>query len=145
MASEDTINTIVIDPLALASTGNYRMATIPIPGSNRFYTVETRDLLGDYDGALPGNAVIIAEVDPGRSEPIWVVDSDVPPAGYGDNEGSMWRVGETFVDEGNNIQVEVLDATAAGFEVRIASGDLGLIFSDGFESGDTTAWGGEGL
>ncbi len=141
--AEDTINTIVVDPLALASTGDYRMAIVPIPGSSRFYTVETRDLLGNYDGALPGNAVIIAEVDLGRGEPIWVVDSDVPPADYGDNEGSMWRVGETFVDDANDIEIEVMAATANGFEVKITSGNVPLIFSDGFETGDTSAWGGD--
>lgn len=141
VVAEDTVTTVVLDPLALASTGNYRMAVVPIPGSSRFYTVETRALLGSYDGALPGNAVIIAEVEPGRLEPIWVVDSDVPPADYGDNEGSMWRVGETFVDAAADIRIEVLSATAAGFEVQITSGDLALIFADGFESGDTSAWG----
>ncbi len=132
--------TIVLDALALASTTDYRMAVIPIPSSSRFYTVESRVRIGNYDGAMAGDAVIISEVFTSRSEPIWAYDSDVPPANYGDNEGTMWRVGETFVDAANDIEVEILAATANGFMVRITSGDTGLIFTDGFESGDTTAW-----
>ena len=50
---DDTIRTIVLDPLAQASTGNHRIAVIPIPGSSRFYVVETRAFLG-YDGNVPG-------------------------------------------------------------------------------------------
>ena len=84
--------------------------------------------------------MIITEVDNARSEPVWVVDSDVPPANYGDNEGSMWRVGETFVDAVGEIQIEVLGAVGDGFEIRIGTGNLGLIFGDGFESGDFTGW-----
>ncbi len=139
-ASTDNIHVIVLDHLALASTENYRMARVPIAGSSRFYTVEARDLVGSYDGALPGNVVIISEVDPGREEPAWVVDSDVPPANFGDNEGSMWRVGETFVDAANDIAIEILAATADGFQVAITTGNPDLIFADGFESGDTSAW-----
>ncbi len=132
--------TVVLDALAMPSTSDYRMAVIPIPGSSRFWTVESRIRIGGYDGDLAGDAVIISEVSLGRSEPIWAYDSDVPPANFGDNEGTMWRVGETFLDEANDISVEILAATAAGFQVRITSGDAGLIFTDGFESGDTTAW-----
>ncbi len=137
---DDSVRTIVLDPLAQASTANYRIALIPIPASISFYAVEARDLLGNYDGNVPGHAVIITEVLNTRSEPVWVVDSDVPPAGYGDNEGSMWRAGETFVDAANEIQIEVLGVVGDGFEIRIGTGNTGLIFSDGFESGDTTAW-----
>ena len=68
-----------------------------------------------------------------------VVDGDQPPATYSDTEGVMWRVGETFVDLANSIAVEVLAATTDGFQVRISSGDS-LVFSDGFESGDTSVW-----
>ncbi len=134
------ISVITIDQLALASTGNYRMARIPFDGFS-YYTVEVRDLVGGYDGALPGNAVIIHEVVPGRSEPAWVVDGDDPPANYADTEGVMWRVGETFLDLDREIQVRVLAATADGFQVEIASGAVVTeIFRDGFENGDLSSW-----
>jgi hypothetical protein len=135
----DTSVTATIDAMALASTSNYRMAKIPISGGSTYYTVEVRDFLG-YDGNVPGNAVILHLVDPGRSEPAWAVDTDVPPADYSDNEGTMFRVGETFTDMANSITIEVNMATMDGFEVTITSGTPTMIFADGFESNDTTAW-----
>lgn len=127
--------TITIDQLALASTPNYRMARVNPTSGNTYYTVEVRDLVGDYDGNLPGNAVIIAEIQPGRQQPAWVVDADIPPADTNFNEGSMWRVGETFVDAATEISIEVLSATANGFQVRIMRGSAlpDALFDNGFE------------
>ncbi len=130
---------ITLDHMALATTSNHRIARIPIPGSSRFYTVETRKQVGNYDGAVPDDAVIICEVLPGRSEPAWTVDADEPPANFADNEGTMWKVGETFSDTDAGIDIAVLATTVDGFDVRITvAGDA--IFTDGFESGDTSAW-----
>ncbi|MEM7586932.1 MAG: hypothetical protein AAF560_26310 [Acidobacteriota bacterium] len=131
---------IVLDNMVLATTTNHRIARIPIEGSNRWYTVEVRKRVGNYDGNVPGDAVIICEVDPTRGEPAWTVDSDVPPADYADNEGTMWRVGETFTDSAAQISIEVTGETTDGFNVRITLGETS-IFSDGFESGDTSSWG----
>ena len=132
--------TITLDHMALATTGNHRIARVQIPDSNRFYTVESRKRVGNYDGNVPGDAVIICEVDPFRGEPIWVVDSDVPPANFGNTEGSMWRVGETFADADAGIEISIDAETANGFVVTVTLG-LDAIFSDGFESGDTSSWG----
>ncbi len=129
-------HTITIDQLARASTDNYRMARIPI-GDDRYYTVEVRGMAESYDANLPGDVVIIYEIDPTRSgpetEPAWVIDADDPPAGFADTEGVMWRVGETFTDPDGAISVEVLSATAFGYSVRLTSG-LPTVFADGFES-----------
>lgn len=131
-------HTVTIDHTALATTSNYRMARIPIPGTSDYYTVEVRKRVGNYEANLPGDAVIIHEVVPGRSEPAWLVDEDA--ADYANTPGSRWTVGETFVDAANTISVEVLSATVDGFVVEITSGDPGLVFEDGFESGNVTAW-----
>lgn len=120
VVAADELVTVTIDQLALASTPNPRMLKIPIGGGNfHFYTVEVRDLVGNYDGNLPGNAVIIHEVLLGRSEEAWVVDGDPIPANYADTEGVMWRVGETFVDETNNINLHVDAATVNGFLITV--------------------------
>ena len=128
-----------LDHLALQSTSNYRMVTIQIPGSSRYYTLEVRDLEG-YDGKLPGFAVIIHEVDTTRREDAWLVDPVAPENGA--DEGAMWRVGECFEDEAHQIEVCVHAVTAEGFEVRIAYGDVSGIFDDNFESGDIDTWSG---
>ncbi len=137
----DGSHTITIDQLALAATANYRMATITVPGSTRFYTVEVRDRVGDYDGNLPGNAVIIHDVDEAdgsRLGPARLVDISDPANGA--DEGAMWRVGECFADDPAEISVCVESATPDGFEVTISLGITDEVFSDGFESSGTSAW-----
>ncbi len=124
-------STITIDALAVENTSNFRMARIDISGTNRYYTVESRLRIGDYDQAMPGDAVIIHEVIPGRSEPSWVLDENNPAANFADTEGVMWRVGETFVDNANEISVHVDAQTAAGFVVTIGTSEDVLV--DGFE------------
>jgi hypothetical protein len=125
-----------IDHLTLASTTNLRMVTVQIPGTSRFYTVEVRDRVG-YDGNLPGNAVILHEVNYGRSEPAWLVDLE-DPANGGD-AGAMWLPGECYVD-GDDISICVVSATTEGFRVEVGYGDYNAIFRDGFEDGTTGGW-----
>ncbi|MBD3852280.1 MAG: hypothetical protein IFK93_13325, partial [Acidobacteria bacterium] len=127
-----------LDHLALQSTSNLRLVTIQIPSTSRYYTLEVRDLEG-YDANLPGFAVIIHEVDTTRKEDAWLVDPVAPSNGA--DEGAMWRVGECFDDEANQIEVCVHAVTTEGFSVRIAYGDVSGIFDDGFESGDIDSWG----
>ncbi|MBE9548765.1 MAG: VCBS repeat-containing protein [Proteobacteria bacterium] len=116
--------TVVVDAMSDNSTANYRMIRIPIPGSSDYYTVESRLMEGDYDGALPGNAVIIYQVVNGRKEPSWAVDTDNPPANTNDNEGTMFRPGETFTDAGNSIVIKVEAATVDGFRVTVDTNSL---------------------
>jgi M6 family metalloprotease-like protein len=116
-AASGTRTTITLEQLALPETTNYKMAQVPINGSStNFYTVEVRRQTG-YDTKVAGNAVIIHEVDTTRSRPAYVVDPDLN--GVTGDAGAMWVVGETFIDETNNIAVIVKSATATGFEVTI--------------------------
>lgn len=114
---------VTIEHMALSSTSAYFMVKIPIAGSaSHFYTLEVRKREGNYDGNLPGNAVIIYEVQTGRSEPAWILDADDPPATYSNTEGCMWKVGETFEDAANEILVTVDAATTNGFDLTIRLG-----------------------
>ncbi len=136
--SGDGIWTVTLDNLEDASVTGDRMIKIPIPGGSTYYTVETRDLVG-YDGNLPGNAVIIHEVDLSRKEDAWLIDPLNP--GNSADEGAMWRVGECFDDTTNDIHVCVDTATTDGFQVTVTVGDVaGFVFSDGFEDGDWCSW-----
>lgn len=137
-ATTGSSTTISLDHTALSGSTNYQVAIIPIGDGSSWYTVEARLRSGDYEASLPGDAVIIHEVA-NRAEPSWAVDGDTPPANYGDNEGTMWKVGETFIDAVNGILIQVDAATATGFVVTILSLELDL-FSDGFESGDVLLW-----
>jgi len=117
------------------------MVEIPVSSTDfTSWTVEVRERTGLYDGNLPGDAVIIHQIDPGRDEPAWCHDAAVPPDDESDDEGSMWRVGKTFADPAHQVEVTVDAATANGFQVTIRSGDVSSIFADGFNSGTTSAW-----
>ena len=123
----------VIDAMAVPSTPNFRMARVPILDSNDWYTIEARTLTS-YDGNLPGRAVIISYVDTNRSEPAWAVDVADPPANFGNNEGTMFRAGETFVSPDGRITISIDAETANGFEVSIDSLLPETLFDDGFEA-----------
>ena len=135
----DSSTSIVLDHTALANATNYQIARIPIDATH-WYTVEARMRTGQYEANLPGDAVIIHQIDTSRSQPSWAVDEQIPPADYGDNPGTMWTVGETFTDAANAISVIVESATGSGFRVRVNTGEFDALFFDGFESGDLSSW-----
>ena len=137
--SPGQMETVTLDHLALQSATNTLLIEVPIEGSSTYYTIEARDRSGNYDGNLPGKAVIIHEVVSNRSEPSWAVDGDVPPANYGNNPGTMWVVGETYTDSANGISIIVQSETPDGFVVVVRN-QFSMIFDDGFESGNTTSW-----
>ncbi|MFC1665058.1 hypothetical protein ACFL17_05440 [Pseudomonadota bacterium] len=113
-------HTVDLDPLGAATATNARMIKLPLD-ANKLWTIEAREKTGVYEIGLPGTAVIISEVQTsGRTDPIWVYDETIPPGNNNNNEGSMWKIGETFVDAANSISVEVLQTIASGgFRVRV--------------------------
>ncbi len=117
----DGVQTLTLERLALPETDNYKVAVISIGGStSNFYTVEARNWAG-YDVKLPGEALIIHEVDTTRSRPAHVVDVDSD--GDTGDEGAMWIVGETFSDSDHKITVAIDSSTASGYNVTITLGD----------------------
>jgi uncharacterized repeat protein (TIGR01451 family) len=121
-ATSGTQTQITLEQLALPQTSNYLVAQIPIQGAaDNFYTVEARRLTGyDSHNPVPGQAVVIHEVDTGRSRPAYVVDSDGDPDTVVERE--MWLPGEMFTDAANGVRVCVNAATATGFVVTIGLG-----------------------
>jgi hypothetical protein len=98
------------------------MITLNYPGqTNRYFTIEVRKRTGNYDANLAGNAVIIHEVQTGRSEPAWSMDADKPAANRANNEGSMFKVGERWVSADRQFCIGVKSETADGFVLDIAS------------------------
>lgn len=112
--------TVGLEGLSLPRSGPV-MVSVPISGSlNYAYTVEARVAAG-YDANLPGEAVIIHEVDTYRRPtcPARIVDADGDENSA--DEGAMWWPGETFTDEVNGISVTVDAATEGGFTVTITN------------------------
>jgi hypothetical protein len=111
--------TITLEQLALPQTGNYKLVQIPIKGSStHFYTLEARRKTG-YDIQLPGQAVIIHEVDKTRAIPAHVIDPDLN--GNTGDAGAMWEIGETFSDPANGISVYISSTTSTGYQVTITT------------------------
>jgi M6 family metalloprotease-like protein len=111
---------VTLDRASLAGSTNRQMITLLYPGqSNRYFTIEVRKRSGDYESSLPGDAVVIHDVDTSRKDPSWSVDADTPPANRSNNEGSMFKVGETWISPDYAFRVKVESATAQGFVVSI--------------------------
>jgi M6 family metalloprotease-like protein len=119
-APPDSVSTIVLERLAEPGPGNYLMAVIPIAGSStHFYTVEARRRAG-HDSYLPGDAVVIHEVDTTGNPPARLVNR----AGDGDTRISagMWAPGMAFLDAAHDVAVYVEGATPTGFAVKLYTG-----------------------
>ena len=117
----NTLTTITLTRSAFPDSGGYLFAKIPIAGSaSKFYTVELRRFAG-YDMNLPGEAVVIHNVDTMRSDR----DAQVVDATNDNNPndaGAMWMPGETFTDAPNGITVSVLSMTSTTASVSIQLG-----------------------
>ena len=113
--------TITLEALTTIRTGkNPLVIKVQIGKTNQFYTVDARSFV-DYDRNLPGEAIVLHQVIPGRSEPANVVDID--DNNNVNDEGAMWRPGETFSDAQAQIQIEVLAQEGTTFTVRITNGN----------------------
>jgi M6 family metalloprotease-like protein len=119
--TQGTTTTITIERLAVPiSSATYLMAQIPIAGSStHFYTVEMRQLVG-HDAGVPGNAVVIHNVDTTRRDS-WARVVDPDNNGNPNDAGAMWMPGETFADIARGIFVTVnsLNATSATVTITV--------------------------
>ncbi|MDQ6653917.1 MAG: hypothetical protein M3Y84_14395 [Acidobacteriota bacterium] len=121
LAAAGSTATINIERLGQPFSGsNYLMAQIPIDGpGTKFYTVEAR-LLAGYDSQIPGQAIVIHQVDTTRVDrTAQVVDAD--NNGDPNDEGAMWLPGEFFTDALHGIQISINSMNASSFSVTIAN------------------------
>jgi M6 family metalloprotease-like protein len=121
VASTPGTHSITLAQLATPAMGSdYLVAQIPVGGSTKqWYTVEARRQV-EYDQGIPGNAVVLHQVDTRRDDQTaQVVDADTN--GDPNDAGAMWLPGETFRDQAHGITVAVNRATASGFTVTITT------------------------
>ncbi len=114
---------ITIDRASRPGSPNRQMIILNYPDqSSRYYTIEARKRGGSYENRLAGDAVIIHEVLTSRKEPAWSMDADTPPANRANNEGSMFKVGETWISPDYAFRVKVESSTTEGFVVTVRPG-----------------------
>lgn len=111
---------VSMDRISLPGSSNTQMMVLSYPEqSTRYYTLEVRKRGGNYENRLAGDAVIIHEVLTSRKEPAWSMDADTPPANRANNEGSMFKVGETWISPDYAFRVKVESQTSEGFVVTV--------------------------
>jgi hypothetical protein len=110
--------TVNLDAASLAGSLNKQMVVFSIPQeAGVLYTLEARKRTGAYEANLAGNAVILHRVV--NAGMAYSIDATVPPANVSNNEGSMFKVGETWVSPYNAYWVTVESETATGFVVSL--------------------------
>ena len=127
-----TASNVILDRASLVGSVNRQMIVLPLAradaAGNVAYTVEARarpragiDDVGCkpncYEAALAGDAVIIHGID--ADGVAYSMDAEVPPADTSNNEGSMFKVGETWLSPDGSRRVKVISATANGFVVQV--------------------------
>ena len=135
VSTNGAINGIVLDRASLIGSTHVQMIVVTLPGepATHYYVIEARKKVGTYEANLAGDAVIIHEVKTDRDAPAWSVDASVPPENVSNNEGSMFKVGESWTAPGNAFTVSVTSATTDGFVLNLQRGAGDLIFKNGFD------------
>lgn len=107
--------TIPIERLTSPVAPGYLVATVALD-ETRYLTIEVRKRTS-YDAELPGDAVIIHEVEPRMDwDPHALLVSDLDDPAIGD-ESEMWRVGETYVNREIGMAIEIVSEDATGFSI----------------------------
>jgi M6 family metalloprotease-like protein len=120
-----TVSTLELDALASGPGHlNTLLIEVPLVGSpNHRYTVEARRA-GGYDGALPGNGLVVHKVHTrcfglaDRCARVFDVDNN----GDVNDDGAIWTPGEIFADSINGLFFRVGPATATGYEITVTRG-----------------------
>lgn len=116
--------TFNLDYSYLANATNKQLIIVTLPeqadpAAQVIYTIEARKRHGDFESELAGDAVIIHRLEGygvAKSQ-----DEGTPAANRANNEGSMFKVGESFSLPGTSLRVSVLAATSSGFRVRVST------------------------
>jgi len=124
IASGSPLARVSVDYASLASSSNTQMLILQTPSSpdpyrGAVYTIEARRPIGDYEGRLAGDAIIIHAVGGDYGQQAKSQDTDVPPADIANNEGSMFKIGEAWVSPDELFWVTIESKTATGFVVVV--------------------------
>jgi hypothetical protein len=111
-----------LDHAHLPGSNNTQMLVLSMsaqadPYAGTLYVLEARKRSGTYENKLAGDAVIIHKLQ--NYGTAYSIDAAMPPANVSNNEGSMFKVGETWVSPDESQWVMVEAETATGFIVSV--------------------------
>jgi len=108
--------TIEVAQLATtAPSGTYHLVWIPLSDGS-IYTVEARRFHG-YD-EVPGEAILLNHIPVDKGLQVVDADNDGNP----NDDGAIWRPGETFTDPSADLEIRILEETSTGFLVSVSLG-----------------------
>ncbi len=123
VATGDQKQTVFIKYLTDSKSPGYLTALVPIDGSDtEYYSIESRNPVGYDKNEIPGQGVLIHKIDiSGGFNPATNVAQVVDKTfDFNPNDaGAVWKPGETYRDNANNISIKVLKETKTGFWVAI--------------------------
>jgi M6 family metalloprotease-like protein len=102
---------VTLSRLALPTAG-FKMAVINVPGTDRYYTIEARRRVGNYDIRLPGDGIILHSIDPFRANPAWIL-------GTNGEAGAIQSVGSVYVIDELGLALQVQEDTGTGYTLGI--------------------------
>ncbi len=122
VAPGGSADAVQLDYASTPGSTKVQMITLPMSTADSagktLYVVEARVRTGQYEANLAGNAVIIHGLA-SASGTAYSIDADVPPANRSNNEGSMFKVGETWTSPNGLQRVRVDAINATGFVVTV--------------------------
>jgi hypothetical protein len=131
VASGSSADSVQLDYASKLASSNVQMIVLPMSAADStgktLYVVESREVTpktpfpytsSPYESNLAGNAVIIHGITAAGGT-AYSIDADVPPANRSNNEGSMFKVGESWISPNGLQRVRVDAINATGFVVTI--------------------------
>jgi M6 family metalloprotease-like protein len=115
------LKTITLERLALPQSAEKLVIYVPKGDStSKFFSIEARKKIG-YDVKLPGEGVIIHDVDTGRMNQAEVIDID--HNGDVGDDGAIWLPGETYeyVTLEMRIWISIRSVTSNGYVVMVSN------------------------
>lgn len=109
-------STITIAPIESMLETFHAAAMLPLPDET-YYLIEARERKG-FDAHLPDEGVLIYHIDERGDEP----KVRIVPREDDDKlkTRAAYRVGDSFYDEFNNLNIEVVSKSFHGYEVRVS-------------------------
>jgi hypothetical protein len=123
VADPKQVSEIVLGPL---EDGSSETLVVKIPlTESRFYLIENRQPIGNFDPHLPGKGILIMDADDSNEEcrygksPVRLMNAD-PIVPYLQGAAFDLPGKEVFIDKKNNIEIRLIEKIGDSYRIRIS-------------------------